>query len=119
MAIINDKAALLGAAQRKEELVKVGEGEVRVVELGAVDYLNMLAACEKELQKEPILVVVGSWACVDESGQRLFTLDEFKTLNRETQFKLGGAAMKLNWPEGALEKNAQEGEIADSASDSL
>lgn len=119
MAIINDKAALLGAAARKEELVKVGEGEVRVVELGAVDYLNMLAACEKELQKEPILVVVGSWSCVDESGQRLFSLDEFKTLNRETQFKLGGAAMKLNWPEGELEKNAQEGESADSVSDSL
>lgn len=119
MAIINDKAALLGAAARKEELVKVGEGEVRVVELGAVDYLNMLAACEKELQKEPILVVVGSWSCVDESGQRLFTIDEFKTLNRETQFKLGGAAMKLNWPEGELEKNAQEGESADSVSDSL
>ena len=119
MAIINDKAALLVAAARKEELVKVGEGEVRVVELGAVDYLNMLAACEKELQKEPILVVVGSWSCVDESGQRLFSLDEFKTLNRETQFKLGGAAMKLNWPEGELEKNAQEGESADSVSDSL
>ena len=118
MAIINDKAALLGAAARKEEMVPVPGGEVRVVELGAVEYMHMLDACEKDLAKEPVLAVVGSWACVDENGERLFSVEEFKKLNRKTQFAIGGKAMEFNWTQ-LDEKNVVAGQEEDSPSGSL
>lgn len=118
MAMIIDKAALLGAAARKEEMVPVQGGEIRVVELGAAEYLRMLDACHAELGKESIITVVGSWSCVDDKDERLFTVEEFKRLNRETQFALGGVAMKYNWMSGD-EKNAEAGQESDLPSGSL
>ena len=120
MAIINDKAALLGAAARKEELVKVGgEGEVRVIELGAVEYMLMLDCFGAEdIADKPILHVVSSWSAVNESGERLFTVEEFGKLNRKAQIAIGNAAMKLNWTQGD-EKNADAGQESDSPSGSL
>lgn len=120
MAIINDKAALFGAAARKEEMVPVAGGEVRVIEIGAVEYVRMLDDCKGDLAEVPILHIVSSWATVTESGERLFTVDEFGKLNRETQAAIGNVAMKLNWTQKqGDEKNAEAGQESDSPSGSL
>ena len=118
MAIINDKAALLGAAQRKQEVVPVQGGEVIVKEIGAVDYMRMLEECKGEMADAPIMHVVASWATVTEAGERLFSVEEFAQLDRATQVAIGNAAMKLNWAE-ADEKNAEAGQESDSPSGSL
>lgn len=118
MAIINDKAALFGAAARKEEMVPVAGGEVRVIEIGAVEYVRMLDDCRGDLAEFPILHIVASWAAVTEKGERLFTVEEFGRLNRETQVAIGNAAMKLNWTQGD-EKNEEAGQESDSPSGSL
>jgi hypothetical protein len=124
MAIINDKAALLGAVSRKEELVKVPVGEIRVIELGAIDYAVMCSDFAKEKQEKGdlddrmFLLTVASWACVDDAGERLLTVDDFQTMNRKTQDALVAASFRLNFP-AVDEKNAEAGLEEDSPSGSL
>jgi hypothetical protein len=118
MAIINDKAALLGAAPRKQEVVTITGGEVLVVEIGAVEYMRMLEECQGDMAEKPIVHIVASWATITEAGDRLFTVEDFAQLDRTTQLAIGNAAMKLNWTAGD-EKNAEAGQESDSPSGSL
>lgn len=120
MDIINDKAALLGAAARKEEMVPVPGGHVRVIEIGAVEYLQLLGTFKGDAADRPFIPALVAAAVVDGDGKPFLTETDYAELSRDAQFILGGAAMRLN---GMLtadggEKNSEASQESDSPSGS-
>lgn len=96
MDIINDKAALLGAAARKSEIVQVGKAQVMVTEIGAVEYLQLLETFKGDAADRPFIPALVAAAVVDSEGKPFLTEADYADLSRDAQFILGGAAMRLN-----------------------
>jgi hypothetical protein len=118
MEILNDKAALLGAAQRKQEVVEVEPGKgVVVIEIGASAYYELLADQqfwnEGEDGKKTLNMVkmsphiaAASLANADGTCAGI-SVEEFLTLGRVQQDTIIAAAFRVNGLVGDNEKNSE------------
>ena len=100
MDMINDKAALLGAAARKEDVVEIGASKVRVVEVGALDD-QAIRAMVKDIEDGVVrgkrfIEELVACSVVDAGGKNFLTADDFRELSREAQYVLAVKVMQVN-----------------------
>ncbi|WP_426196183.1 hypothetical protein [Massilia sp. DWR3-1-1] len=128
MRLLN-KAAILGAEDLKHEDVEVpawgGTVRVRVMTGAERDEFRASVASEEGVALGRFSVALLAATLIDESGARLFTLDEIDQLAEKSAASIdkpAGVAMRLNGLGGsAVEdavKNSESGQSGDSGSGS-
>lgn len=125
MAIINDKAALFGAAARKEDVAEIGVSKVRIVEVGALDDQAIRAKVKDIVdgaaRGKRFIEELVACSVVDADGNPFLTADDFKDLSREAQYVLAAKVMQVNGMLAADggEKNSEASQEESSPSGSL
>ena len=123
------KLAIFGAADLKHEDVAVPQwgGTVRVRMMTGLerDEFRAALAVEGGVPVGQMAAVLVASACIDDQGERMFSLDEVEALRKKSATALdtlAAVAMRLNGLGAvaveAAEKNSESGQSGDSGSDS-